>query len=172
NRIVLRKIEKSDAHDICQYYSNENVYRYLDWNGPESIEKCGEIIDRWNKDYAKGWIIRFAIVDKETEKVIGTIFLNDFRENRAEIGYELSEAYWRKGFMSEAMREVLKLAFHKFDLSRIQAFVHKENESSIGLLKKFNFKKEGYLRQYEYHSVTGECADMFIFSLLKTEFYA
>jgi ribosomal-protein-alanine N-acetyltransferase len=168
--VVLRKIRVDDAPALYQYYNNKNVYQYLDWNGPSSAEHAVEIIERWNKGFVDGWIIRFAIADRETDKIIGTIFLNNFEEKRAEIGYELSEAYWRKGMMSDAMKLVLELGFHKLGFVRIQAFVCDENIGSKQLLKKLRFIEEGYLRQYECHSVTGECKDMYIYSLLKDDF--
>lgn len=169
-KIRLRKLKLEDANELFKYYSNENVYRYLDWNGPETLEKSYEVIKIWNKGYIDGWIIRFAIVNKVTDKIIGTIFLSQFEGRRAEIGYELSEGYWRKGIMSEAMQEVISFGFKKLRLVRIQAFVCEENIASRNLLKKFNFKEEGYLRKFECHSVTGECKDMYIYGLLNTEF--
>jgi len=169
-RIILRKLKLEDAPSLFNYYSNENVYRYLDWNGPETLERSYEVIHFWNEGYDKGWIIRFAIANKETDEVIGTIFLSEFTGKRAEMGYELSEEYWHRGIMSEAVREVLSIGFNQLDLVRIQAIVTEENIASKQLLSKFNFKEEGCLRQFECHSVTGECKDMLIYSLLNTEF--
>ncbi|MFE6169505.1 GNAT family N-acetyltransferase [Viridibacillus arvi] len=168
--IRLRKLRLEDAPALLKYYSNENVYRNLDWNGPETLERSYEVIKLWNKGYDAGWIIRFAIADKVTDEIIGTIFLSEFEGKRAEIGYELSEQYWRRGIMSEAVHEVLSIGFNHLDLVRIQAFVSNENIASKVLLKKFNFKEEGYLRKFECHSVTGECKDMWLYSLLNTEF--
>lgn len=169
-KIRLRQLTEEDACDLLEYYSNENVYQHLDWNGPETLERSYKVIDIWNKGYSEGWIIRFAIADIVTNKVIGTIFLSEFEGKRAEVGYELSEKYWRRGIMSEALNEVLKIGFNQLELTRIQAFVCKENEGSMKMLEKYNFIKEGYLRQYECHSVTGECKDMYVFGLLNTEF--
>lgn len=169
-KVTLRKIKNEDAYDLFQYYNNENVYQYLDWNGPESTEDADRIIRIWNKGFEEGWIIRFAITEKITNKIIGTIFLNNFEGRRAEIGYELSEDYWQKGIMSEAMKEVLKLGFKQLNLTRIQAFVCEENIASKHLLKKFNFQEEGYLRLYECHEVSRECKDMYIYAVLKNEF--
>ncbi|KPN94638.1 GNAT family N-acetyltransferase [Lysinibacillus sp. ZYM-1] len=166
-RIRLRKLKPEDAPTLYNYYSNENVYRYLDWNGPESIEKSNDVINIWNEGYEKGWIIRFAIADKVSDEVIGTIFLSEFVGRRAEMGYELSEEYWHSGIMSEAVNEVLSIGFNQLGLVRIQAIVAEENIASRSLLTKFHFKEEGYLRQYECHSVTGECRDMLIYSLVQ-----
>ena len=161
-KIRLRKLKLEDANELLKYYSNKNVYRYLDWNGPETLERCYDVIQIWNKGYIDGWIIRFAIADKATDKIIGTIFLNEFEGKRAEIGYELSESYWRKGIMSEAIHKVLSFGFEKLELVRIQAFVCEENIASRYLLKKFSFKEEGYLRKFECHAVTRECKYMYI----------
>ncbi|MFB7159286.1 GNAT family N-acetyltransferase [Lysinibacillus sp. NPDC056232] len=169
-RIKLRKLKLEDAPTLFNYYSNENVYRYLDWNGPETLERSSEVIHFWNKGYDEGWIIRFAIANKETDEIIGTIFLSEFAGKRAEMGYELSEEYWHRGIMSEAVKEVLAIGFNQLGLVRIQAIVSEENIASKQLLSKFNFKEEGCLRQFECHSVTGECKDMLIYSLLNTEF--
>ncbi len=169
-KIRLRRLRLEDAPALQKYYSNENVYRNLDWNGPETLERSYEIINLWNKGYDDGWIIRFAIADKVTDEIIGTIFLSEFEGKRAEVGYELSEKHWRRGIMSEAIREVLFLGFSQLDLVRIQAFVSAENVASKEILKKFNFKEEGYLRQFECHSVTGKYKDMWVYGLLNTEF--
>ncbi|MEG0470881.1 MAG: GNAT family protein [Solibacillus sp.] len=165
NQIRLRKLKADDAPALLKYYSNKNVYRYLDWNGPETLERSYDVIDLWNKGYENGWIIRFAIADKVTDEIIGTIFLSEFEGKRAEIGYELSENYWRRGIMSEAIHEVLSVGFDQLGLVRIQAFVCAENVASTEILKSFNFKDEGCLRQFECHSVTGECKDMWVYGL-------
>jgi ribosomal-protein-alanine N-acetyltransferase len=49
--VNLRKIKSEDAYDLFQYYNNENVYQYLDWNGPESTEDADRIIRIWNKGF-------------------------------------------------------------------------------------------------------------------------
>ena len=169
-KITLRKMQENDAYDLFQYYHNENVYRYLDWNGPESLEDAKRIINIWNKGFLEGWILRFAIVENQTDRIIGTIFLNSFEGRRAEVGYELSEDHWKRGIMSEALKAILELGFTQLGLNRIQAFVSEENAASKHLLKKFSFQKEGYLRQYECHSITGECKDMCLYALLKEDF--
>lgn len=166
DNIRLRALKKSDGSELFAYYSNTKVHQYLDWYGPSTLKKSLEAIEIWDKGYKQGRIIRFAIADIKSDLLLGTIFLTDFEGNRAEIGYELREDAWGKGIMSKAMAAVIKMAFESLDIRRIQAFVSPENKSSIKILEKFDFKEEGLLRQYEYHSVTGEAKDMIIFALL------
>lgn len=166
-KCVLRKIDSKDASALFNYYHNKNVYQYLDWYGPSSIDNAIEIINHWNNGYKEGWIIRFGIANKETNELIGTIFLNSFDGKRAEIGYELSEDYWRKGIMAEALRKIVDFGFTTLGRTRIQATVCNENTASERLLLKCGFQFEGVLRQYEEHYVTKEVKDMKLLSIIK-----
>ena len=144
---------------------------YLDWYGPKSVEHAREVIKFWNRGFEEGWIIRWAIATKEENKIIGTIFYSGFRDGHiCETGYELSQAYWRKGVMTEVFKHLLPIAYHKLDVNRLQAIVDPKNIASLGLLKKMGFQEEGLLRAYEIHEVTNMCKDMVMLSLLKKEF--
>lgn len=80
----------------------------------------------------------------DSPKLIGTICLWNFNEAKtvAEIGYELHPEYQGIGFMSEAMKTVLKFGFDKLQLNSIEAYTSKYNEPSKALLNKFNFNLE------------------------------
>ena len=142
NSIRLRKLQLEDAPKLFNYYLNENVHRHLDWNGPGTLERSYEVINTWNKGYEEGWIIRFAIADKVTDELIGTIFLGEFAGKRAEIGYELSEEYWCRGIISEAVQEVLSIGFNQLGLVRIQATVTDVNVASKKLLTNLTSRKK------------------------------
>ncbi len=168
-KIQLRALREEDALELYKYYSKEKVYRYLDWHGPKDEEHAKEIIFSWKMGFSEGWILRLAIATLEEDKLIGTIFLNNFEGKRAEVGYELSEEYWRRGIMSEALNLILSIAFNRLNLVRVQAFASPENHPSRSLLLKSGFTEEGYLKQYECHYITGECKDMYIYGLIKEE---
>ena len=162
----LRKIEIEDADALFTYYNNINVYQYLDWNGPSSVDNSIEIINHWNRGYSEGWIIRFGITETISNELIGTIFLNSFEGKRAEMGYELSEKHWRKGIMSEAIMKVIDFGFNTLERTRIQATVCNENTASEQILLKNGFHYEGLLRQYEEHCVTKKVKDMKLYSII------
>ena len=76
-------------------------------------------------------------------KLIGTICLFGFSDelNKCEIGYELLTDYQGQGIMSEATQKIIEFAVHILGLKTIDAFTHKDNQSSTKLLQKFNFVK-------------------------------
>lgn len=101
--------------------------------------------------------------------MIGTVGFNAWspKHKRAEIGYELHPEYWRKGYATEAVSEVISYGFKELDLTRIGAIVFIENKASNELLTKLGFQKEGVLRNYMYQN--GVPYDTYVYSLLRTE---
>jgi len=164
--LILRDIQLRDAEDFLEYYKSDNICKYLDWNGPKSREEAIEYICMWRKGYEENWILPFAIVDKNTNKMIGSIIFSEFIGKRADLGYEISEIYWRKGLMYEALNAILPIVIRSFDLKRIQSVVFKENEASKRLLKKLEFQEEGLLKKYSYHIENKECIDSYMYSLV------
>lgn len=164
--LILREVQLNDAKDFFEYYNSENICRYLDWNGPKNIEEAEEYIYVWIKGYEENWILPFAIVDKSTNKMIGSIIFSEFIGKRADLGYEICEAYWGKGLMYEALDKLLPIIIRELDLKRIQSIVFKENEASKRLLSKLNFYEEGLLKKYSYHVVSGECIDSYMYALI------
>jgi len=101
--------------------------------------------------------------------IIGTIGFNNFTKNhRANIGYDLQPEYWNLGYMTEALNEILNFGFNQLAINRIEAEVMQGNENSEKLLYRFNFKKEGVLRQWMFWNEN--YYDMSMFALLRIEY--
>jgi [ribosomal protein S5]-alanine N-acetyltransferase len=164
--LILREIQISDAKDFFEYYTGKNICKYLDWNGPKNIEEAEEYIYIWRKGYEENWILPFAIVDRSTNKMIGSVIFSEFIGKRADLGYEICETYWKKGLMYEALDKLLPIIIRELDLKRIQSIVFKENIASKKLLNKLRFKEEGLLKKYSYHIVREECIDSYIYALV------
>lgn len=65
------------------------------------------------------------------------------------IGYAMSEKYWGKGFMTEAVQAVIKYGFDVLKLDLISAYCYPFNSQSKRVLEKNGFKYEGTLKQVE-----------------------
>jgi ribosomal-protein-alanine N-acetyltransferase len=60
-------------------------------------------------------------------------------DSKAEIGFDLSSAYWGQGLMSEAVTPVLQFGFEGMGLKLIEATVDPANERSLRLVSKLGF---------------------------------
>lgn len=68
--------------------------------------------------------------------------------------------------MTEAMETILKYGFDEMNLHRIEGYVAEYNTASIKLLEKFDFQKEGVMR--EHYFVDGKAENSVVYALLKT----
>lgn len=85
--------------------------------------------------------ISWGITLKGHPGIVGTICLWNFSNDHttAEVGYDLNPEFQKRGIMDEALKSVINFGWGKLNLHKIEAFTHKENESSIRLLEKNRF---------------------------------
>lgn len=168
-RLVLRELTLLDAEAMFRYFEKESVIRYFGMESFQNMEQVKNMIQTFRKRYEEGNVLRWAIELKGTNQLIGTCGFHLMNQNhkRAEIGYELDDTYWGKGYASEALQAILTYGFETLKLIRIAAVVYTENEASHKLLKKAGFKEEGLLRKYMIQNDVAH--DTVIYSLLEEE---
>ncbi|MCR9172780.1 MAG: GNAT family N-acetyltransferase [bacterium] len=114
--------------------------------------------------------VHFFLYEKGGNEVIGWCGYHTWYtdHNRAEIGYSFfSDTPKGKGWMSEAVTEVIKYGFEIMKLHRIEAMVGVDNIPSLRIMEKFGFQQEGHLR--EHYLRDGIYEDSLVFSLLAGE---
>ncbi|WP_370330626.1 GNAT family N-acetyltransferase [Aquicoccus porphyridii] len=83
--------------------------------------------------------------------LVGAITLDNIRRGPAQagtLGYWVGESFARQGYMREAIEAVVHHAYHRMDLSRIEAACLPENRASRAVLEKSGFKYEGVAQSY------------------------
>lgn len=101
-------------------------------------------------------------------QLIGTIGItpgSDIHKNQTELGFWIGQQYWNKGIMSACIKSYSSYIFENFDFNRIYCEVFSDNISSIKVLEKCGFVKEGVLRQSVIKN--GQIKDTYIYALLK-----
>ncbi len=167
NRLLLRSLSVDDAADMFYLRSNEQVTAYFNRAPDASIDatvaKMEEILQLQKKNEAVFWVITLK---ESPEVMIGNIgYWNIIKEHhRAEIGYLLHPAHWKKGIMKEALLAVIDYAFNTMKLHSIEANINPENLASAALLESCNFKKEAFFKENYYYD--GVYYDSIIYSRL------
>ena len=136
-RLTLRGLSDNDVQEIFLLRSDALINKYLDRQPGKTLQDAFEFIEKIKKNSLSYW----AIAQKGNEKLIGTICLFDVSEElkKCEIGYELLTEYQRKGIMREAAERIIDYAIQTLGLETIDAYTHKENQSSTNLLKELKF---------------------------------
>ncbi|MGH1459097.1 MAG: GNAT family N-acetyltransferase [Paracoccaceae bacterium] len=103
------------------------------------------------RSVASGSAVPLFLLRREDQALLGAITLDNIRRGPAQagtLGYWISQAHARKGYMREALTAVVHHAFTQLDLSRLEAACLPENTPSRGLLEKSGFKYEGVAQSY------------------------
>ena len=139
-RLVLRVRTVADAEDIYAYASLPEV------------------------SYPAG----YGIVVKRTDKIIGSVDFNHRHEDDVlEIGYTLHPDYWGRGYVPEAARALIDLAFKELDLHKIELTCFGYNVQSQRVAEKLGFALEARIRDRK--DAQGNRCDSLIYGLLKSE---
>ena len=134
-----------------------------------SISDVMVFLNIMEESLAKNERINWAIEWKETGTVVGMISLVKIlpEHARAEVGYSLSKAWFRRGICSEALEAVANYCFNTLLCHSLEAIIDAENEASAGLLRHFGFRQEAYfLEDFFYDRVFRNSIH---FGLLKRE---
>lgn len=170
DRLILRKIRKSDAEDFFRYASDEEVARHVLWHAHRSIADTKRQIRIYRKQYRHGDPSSFAIIEKKSKRMIGTIgyMWIDTVDCSAEIGYSLCREYWNRGLMTEALKEIIRFSFSILMLNRLEAQHGTDNPASGKVMEKCGMTKEGILRQRVINK--GRLTDIALYSILREEY--
>jgi [ribosomal protein S5]-alanine N-acetyltransferase len=165
----LRRLTEQDKYDIFSFRSDAEVMRFIPRPAAQSPEDVLPVLEMINNGINSGSSINWGICNKEDNKVIGIIgFVKINTVNqRAEVGYVLHRSHHRKGIIHETLNSIIDFGFETMKLNAIEAIVDPENIPSFALLEKNNFKREGLLRDNNFHD--GKYSDTYIYSLLKRE---
>lgn len=169
-RLILRRLEKSDAEEIYDFTSRKETSEFLTWEPHESIAVTESFLSGVMERYKKGDLARWGMLHRKDRKIIGiTGFgIYDPVNARAEIASVLSPDYWNTGLTSEALDEVHRFGFEELGLVRIEAKVRKGYVAPAKMILKMGFSLEGTLRKYAF--IKGEYWDFDIFSILREEY--
>lgn len=147
-RLRLRPVVEADADALFAICAEPNLGPNAGWKPHETAEETKQLI-REVFSSPNVW----AIERLDTQSLIGTVGLmeDEKRENPRimTIGYSLSETAWGNGFMTEAVRGVLRYAFEELKLRAVSATCYPFNERSRRVLLKCGFEAEGVLQEAE-----------------------
>ncbi|MDZ5471997.1 GNAT family protein [Bacillus sp. 31A1R] len=171
DRFILRKLKMSDAPNMFDYFSKDEVTKYYDLATFTSEQQATDLIERLLTRFEEGKQIRWGIALKETDNLIGTCGFHSIEpeHSKVEIGYELHPNYWNKGVMSEVISKILDYGFNKMELNRVEAFYDPENIASRKVLEKNGFIFEGVLRKRFFEK--GNFLDGAISAILKEDYF-
>ena len=146
-RVYLRKPAMEDCHEFLTL-NRRSVRFHRGWvSPPKTIPQFMSFLNRCAREDNRCFFIR----RKEDGAIMGVVNISQIYRGgflSAYLGYYMGAPYTGKGYMTEAIQVVLRYAFKVLKLHRLEANIQPDNETSIALVKRSGFHKEGYSKRY------------------------
>jgi RimJ/RimL family protein N-acetyltransferase len=159
----------AEAHS--RWNQNSEYFRLLD-SDPAHLWSSKKFKEWFEKDLDSALPnnLLFSIRTLAEDKFIGFIAFESLnwtdRDGYVAIGIG-DEAFWSKGFGSDAMRVMLRYGFTELNLHRISLTVFEQNPRGIRSYEKCGFKYEGRIRDFLLRD--GQRSDMLHMGILRAE---
>ncbi len=170
HNVRLRAIEREDLPTFVRWLNDPEVRGYLEMYLPLSMAQE----ERWFQSLLERRDEVVLAVEARVEHTwvhIGSVGLHriDWKNRRATVGIVLGEKkFWDRGYGTEALRTLLKFAFHELGLHRVELEVYAFNARAIRCYEKVGFKQEGVRREALFRD--GRFHDILVMGLLAEEF--
>ena len=171
--VRLRAYEKSDIDSLMRFINDEEVKRYLAVHEFLKYPLSRLQEEKWIEYCASGTGPDrvFVIESLHDRRFLGHIGLEhmDWVDRRTNLALFLfNKEEWSKGYGSDALKVLLRLAFDKLGFYRVGLRVAASNTRAIRCYEKCGFKHEGVLRCDRF--LDGRLQDSLIMSMLEPEY--
>ncbi|GEM_PF-708133 len=152
-RLYIGLVKKEDIDDLLAHeIKNKEFFRRFTASREDSFytrEEQTARIQRAIDAAAADQRYQFLVRERESGLLVGGVDLMGVVRGSLQsawIGYSLDRDYNGLGYMTEAVRFVVRHAFEVLALHRIEAGVMPHNEASLRVLEKAGFQREGLSR--------------------------
>lgn len=166
----LKQLEPSDAEVIFAVVeaNREHLGRWLPW--VEQTREAGdtrEFLEQVAANRSQGRTAAYGIW--RGDELAGLIGLHDIDSSNgtAQIGYWIARCFQGRGLMTLAVTVLIRTAFGKLGLERIEIRCAAGNQRSQAIPKRLGFTYEGTLRSAQ--RLGGERVDVRVYGLLREE---
>ncbi len=141
DRLILREPRLDDAAQVAALANNRKIAEMTALiPHPYGLEDAA----RWLTSLpAEAGHWNFAIVERESGKLVGTCGYGKRHDLGPEIGYWIGEPFWGRGYATEAIRAVVDHLFSVTALDEIAAGCRVTNVASRRVLEKCGFQWTG-----------------------------
>jgi RimJ/RimL family protein N-acetyltransferase len=145
----LRAIERDDIPTFVRWFNDPEVRKYIQMYEPMSMakeERWFESLHDRRDDFF--YAIEARIEDRWVHVGNAGLHQVNWRDRNAALGIALGEkGYWGQGYGRDAVRTLLRHAFHTLNLHRVELQVFAFNPRAIRCYERAGFRHEGTRRQ-------------------------
>lgn len=130
-RFRLRLVEKEDANDLLPIYSDEKavpLFNSDNCHGDDfhytTLERMQKAVDFWLYSYENNWFVRWVIIDKKANEMIGVIELfnrsaKDYFNNCGLLRLDLKSSYEKEDYIKEILGLIVPSTYNLFNCESV-----------------------------------------------------
>jgi ribosomal-protein-alanine N-acetyltransferase len=168
DRLRLRKAKLADAEAIFrQYATDPEVTKYVSWRAHRNLEETRDYMRMCSLAWDVGKAFHWVIEGADDKQVMGMMIAR-VDAGKWELGYVLARQHWGRGFMTEALKELIACALKQADIYRVWAVCDVDNLASARVMEKSGMWREGVLRRWSVHpNLSPEPRDSYCYAIVK-----
>lgn len=163
---IVRSWKKEDAESVARHANNRKIWENLrdGFPHPYGLKDAEAFIDMALKMEPETYL---CIASPENEAIgsIGFVMNKDVERFSAEIGYWLSEDYWNRGILTEALKATTEWAMQTYGLNRLYAQPFDGNTGSVRVLEKAGYVLEGCQKKGAFKD--GRFVDKYLYAFVR-----
>lgn len=162
-RLNLRPFKKRDAASLASWSIDAETLKYF-VTPPLDEPAALNNISAWRLQYSEPSFMHWCIAEADSDNCVGLIdAVADEQQSSIELSYVIAPSCRKKGYASEAVREVIRYLHEECGFHRIAAEINTENIASTRVAEKSGMELEGILRD-ALTNRNGEFYDVAVFA--------
>ena len=153
DKFLMRFVKKEDANELLKIYSDKNALPFFNSDNCHgdnfyypTIEQMNDAVKFWLDSYQSKWFVRWVIIEKGMNKIIGTIELfhreaEDYFNHAGVLRLDLRSDFETADVIESIASLIVPAAYNLFETEKIITKVPLYAVERKSAFEKFGFKK-------------------------------
>jgi ribosomal-protein-alanine N-acetyltransferase len=146
-RVFLRPPTARDGEELTRLYRASIRFHRRLASPPRTLQQFTAYLVRCRQPGYESLLV----CRRQDGAIVGRLNVSEIvwgNLRSAYLGYEVGAAFAGQGYMTEALPLLLRHAFGRLGLHRLEANIQPGNAASIALVRRAGFTREGFSRRY------------------------
>lgn len=146
-RIILRQPTHNDQREFLAAVRRSSALHRPWVSPPATPARYAALLKRMKSDEYRS----FLVCTRDGDEIAGVVNISNIVMGMLRsgyLGYYAFGGFERRGLMREGILAVVRLAFSRLKLHRLEANIQPGNAASIALVRSCGFTREGYSPRY------------------------
>lgn len=134
-RLYFRPLVLEDKEQLLHIYSDKEAMKHRASKPLETLDDAEQMVLQAHREWEDRVKVRLAVVQKDTEVLIGTAMYFFESPTAVEIGFSIGRDFWKYGYGQEGTEGLIEyVKAHETEVTTIVGIARSANEKSLKML--------------------------------------